>query len=67
VKSGARTESHDGVLAVALDEMGAPLAGIDEDKEVDRERDHFAETEVEFVEGNGVDVVVAYAELRSGG
>jgi hypothetical protein len=54
------------VLAVALDEMSSPLTSVNEDEKVDREGNHLLETEIQFVEGNGVDVIVTHPKMRPG-
>ena len=40
MKGGAGTKAHNSVLAVALDKMWTPLASVNEDEKVNRERQH---------------------------
>ena len=55
------------MLAETLDEVGSPLTGVNENEEVNRERDHLVETEIQFFEGDRVNVVVADAKVGAKG
>ena len=67
MEGGTRTQSHDSVLPVTLDEMWPPLTGVDENEEINREGDHLLKAEIQFVKRNRVDVVIADAEVGAGG